>query len=123
MEGVLLINGQAADLGALHDRGSRDVASLLVISEEGERDHVGRGMLDGVPFEDHGGLGCVSTAEDWRLGLGSSKGVVDGILEGGEVCLRFLLGIKVARDGDVYYAPRGDIGREENGGEFDLWKE
>jgi hypothetical protein len=41
-------------------------------------------MLNGVPFEDHRGLRCVSTAENWGLGLGGSKGVVDGVLEGDE---------------------------------------
>ena len=41
-------------------------------------------MLNGVPFENHRGLRCVSTAEDWCLGLRGSEGVVDGILESDE---------------------------------------
>jgi hypothetical protein len=54
----------------------------LVIAEEGQGNHVGSGMLNWIPFENHRGLRCVSAAEDGSLGLGSSKGVVDGILEG-----------------------------------------
>ena len=57
------------------------------------------------------------------MGLGGAKGVVDGILEGDEGGLRFLLRRKVACDSNINYTAGGDIWREKNGGEFDLWKE
>jgi hypothetical protein len=61
-------------------------------------------MLDRVPFQDHRGLGCVSAAENRRLGLRCSEGVIDGILQRDERGLGFLLGREVARDGNIYYA-------------------
>lgn len=101
VEGILGIDGQAADLGALHDRGPRDVARLLVVAEQRQGDDVRGGMLDGVPLEDDRRLRCIPAAEDRRRGLGLAKGMVDGILEREEGGLRLLLGREVARDGDV----------------------
>lgn len=42
LEAILGVHGEAADLGALHHQGVRDVACLLPIAEKAQADHVGR---------------------------------------------------------------------------------
>jgi hypothetical protein len=59
-------------------------------------------------------LSSVSTAEDWCSGFGFAKGGVDGVLEGEESILGFLLRGQIAGDGDIDYAAGGDIGWEED---------
>ena len=66
-------------------------------------------------------MGGVAAAEDGGGGGGGAVGFVDGGLEGVEGGLGGGLGGVVAGDGDVDDGAGGDVGREEDGGEFDLW--
>lgn len=62
----------------------------------------------------------ISAAEDWGCRLAFTEGGVDGILEGVEGSLGFLLGGDVAGDGDIDYAAGGDIRRKEDRRKFNL---
>ena len=42
-------------------------------------------------------------------------------MKGKEVVLGLFFRVEVAGDGDVDYTARGDVGWEEDGGEFNLW--
>jgi hypothetical protein len=120
VEDVLRVDGQAADLGRVHGLRARDVAGLLPVAEERQRDDVGRGEVDGVPFEDHRGLGGVAAAQlRGRRGFGAEGGV-DLVLQPAEGELGRGLGGGVAGYRDVDYGAGGDVGWEEDGGEFDL---
>lgn len=73
-----------------------------------------------VPFQDDGGLCDIATAQDRRGGGGRAEGRVDFVLERGELLVGEELGVLVARDVDVDDAAAVDVGREEDGGEFNL---
>lgn len=120
MKRVFRINRQSTDLRAVHSRWSGDVARFLAIAEEGEGNHICGRDFDGIPFEDYGCLRSVSAAELGGNGLCFAEGGVDCVLEREEGILGFGLGFEVTCDGDVYYAAGGDIGREEDRGEFNL---
>ena len=76
--------------------------------------------MDGVPFEDDGGLGNIAAAEDRGRGRDGSEGLEDGVLELGESLFGDELGLLVAGDVDVDDAAGVDVGREEDGRELDL---
>lgn len=120
VEGVLGVDGETADLGAVHLEGPGDVAGLLAVAVQRQGDEVGGGQVDGVPLEDDRGLGGIAAAQDGRAGLGGAKGREDAVLEGGESLVRLGLGRVVAGDGDVHDGARDDIGWQEDGGELDL---
>lgn len=120
VERVLGVNCQTADFGAVHLEGPRDVAGLLAVAVEGQGGEVRRGEVDGVPFEDDGGLGRVAATEVWRRGGGSGEGGQDAGLEGTELGILGGFFGGVLGDVDVDDAPRGDVGREEDRGKLDL---
>lgn len=72
VECVLGVDGKTRDLGRVHSGWFGDVAGLLAIAVEGQADQVGGREIDGVPFEDHAGLGGIATAEVGGLGLGGT---------------------------------------------------
>lgn len=120
VEGVLGIDSEAADLGAVHLKRTGDVACLLAISVEAQRHDVGGGELNGVPFEDDRSLGGIAAAEDGGDGLRGAKRVIDLILKGTECAVGGGFLGRVLRDVDVDDASGRDVGREENGRELDL---
>lgn len=120
VEGVFGVDGETADLGAACLKGTRYRAGLGAIPVEGERFERGSGQVDGIPFQDQGGLGCVAEAQDGRRGRLDAVGVQDAFLEGLESGGAGSFGIVVARDGDIDDTTGGDVVWEENGGEFDL---
>lgn len=73
MEGIFGVDSKAADLGAVHVQGPRDVPSFLAIAIKGEGDEVGSGELDRVPLEDYRGLGGIAAAEDGRARFGCAE--------------------------------------------------
>lgn len=101
MECVLGVDGQARDLGAVHLQRAGDVAGLLAVAVQGERDQICRREVYGVPFQNDGGLGGIAAAEDRGGGKGGAKGVVDLILEGLEALLGSVFLGGVSSDGDV----------------------
>ncbi len=125
VERVLGVDGKTTDLGAVHLQGLGDVADLLAVAVQRQGDEVGGGQLDGVPFEDDGGLGGIAAADEGGAGLGGAEGGDDLVLEGGESLVGLGLGGVVAGDGDVYDGAGPDVGREEDGGELDLeaWRQ
>lgn len=122
MEHVLGVDGQAADLGAVHLQRAGDVACLLVVAVQRQGDEVGGGELDGVPFQHDACLGCVAAAEDWAGGFVGTERGKDLVLQGAEGALGCDFGGRVPADGDVDYGAGGDVWGEEDGREFDLGK-
>lgn len=82
MEGVLGVDGQPRDLGAVHLQGPRDVAGLLAIAVQGQGDEVGSGEVYGVPLEDDARLRGVQAAEDRPRGGLGAEGGEDAVLKG-----------------------------------------
>lgn len=80
MEGVLRIDSQTADFGAVHLQRSGDISSLLAISIQAEGHQVGGSKLNRVPFEDNRRLSGIATPKGGTHGLGGAKGVEDAIL-------------------------------------------
>lgn len=120
VECVLGVDGQARDLGRVHGGRFGNVAGLLAVAVKGETDQVGGCEVDGVPLEDHAGLGGIATAEVGSLGLGGTEGVEYLVLEGAEGAIGFVFGGNVAGDGDVDNGARRDVRRQKDGGELDL---
>lgn len=120
VEGVLGVDGEAADLSTVHLQGPRDVAGLLAVAVQRQRDEVGGGEVDGVPLEDDRGLGGIAAAQDGRARLGGAEGGEDAVLQRGESLVGLGLGRVVAGDGDVDDGARDDVGRQQDGGELDL---
>jgi hypothetical protein len=104
----------------MHIARPRDVPGLLAITVKREGYEVGRRELDGIPLEHDARLRGVEAAELRRRGLGGAERREDVVLEGLEGEVSGALGGCVARDGDVDDAARGDVGWEEDGGEFNL---
>ena len=123
VECVLGVDGQAGDLGRVHGGRFGDVASLLAVAVESQADQVGGRHVDGVPLEDHAGLGGIATAEVGGLGLGSTEGIEDLVLESAEGAFGVVFRGEVAANGDVDNGARGDVGWQEDGWEFDLEEE
>ena len=99
----------------------RDDARLGAIAVETQAAQLGGREVDGVPFEDYGGLGDVATAQDgWGGGLGA-EGRVDFVLQRGEFLVGDGFGLVIAGDVDVDDAAAVDVRGQEDGGEFDLW--
>lgn len=121
VEAVLGVDGQAADLGAVHLQRPRDVAGLLPIAVQAQRYQVGGSELDRVPFQDNGSLRRIAAAQDWRSWLGGAKGLEDAVLERAKLVFGsgFLCG--VAANGDVHDTTGGDIGRQQDGRELNLY--
>lgn len=114
------MNRETGDLGTASLERARYRASLGAIAVEGQRLQGCGGEVDRIPFEDEGGLGCVSQTEDGRRWSLDTVGVQDTLLEGLEgSCVGALCGV-VARNGDIDNAARGDVVWEENRGEFNL---
>lgn len=80
VEGVLSVDGETTNLGAVHLQRSGDVSSLLAVAVQAQGDEVSRGELDGVPFEDNGSLGCIAAADSRSRRFGCAKRVEDLIL-------------------------------------------
>lgn len=120
VEDVFGVDCQSAELGAVHFGGPGYGARLAAISVQSQASELGRGDVYRVPLEDDRGLGGIAAAQDGRGGLALAKGAEDVGLErmklGGLVRLFF----GVSGDFNVHNAPGGDVGREEDGGEFDL---
>lgn len=121
VEAVFGVDCQAADLGAVHLQRPGDVAGLLPIAIQAQGHQVGSSELDGVPFQDDGSLSRIAAAQDGRGGFGGAKGLEDAVLEGTELVFRSSLLADVAANRDVYDATGGDVGRQQNGGELDLY--
>lgn len=99
-----------------------DVAGLLAISIERQRDQVSRRKLHRIPHEHDAGLSGILAAEDGRRGFFCTKGLVDLVLKLLEGGLGGGFSTSVARYSDVDYAAGGDVGRKENRWELDLMK-
>lgn len=101
VEGVLGVDGQAANLGAVHLHGSGDRARLLAVAVKAQGYQVGGRQLDGVPLQNDRGLCGIAAAEDRGGGLTGAEGAVYLVLELAELLLcDGLLGLVLA-DGDV----------------------
>lgn len=101
MERVFRVDGQAADLRRARLVRARDTACATAVAVEAQTSELGGGELDGIPFQDDGGLGGVSTADGGRRGGALAEGGVDFILERGKGGLGLDFGGEVAGDGDV----------------------
>ena len=120
VERVLGVDGEAADLGAVHLEGPGDVPGLLAVPVQRQRDQVGGRELDGVPLQHHGRLRRVAAPQGGRRRLRRPERAEDPVLQRRELLVRLGLGVVVARYRDVDDGAGGDVGREEDGGEFDL---
>lgn len=120
MERVVRIDSQTGDLSAVHRQRSRDVASLLAITVETQGQQVRGGQLDGVPLEDHGGLGRIAAVQDGDGGFVGAEGGEYLVLQGAEVGLGGGFFGVVLADGDVDDGAGGDVWGQEDGGELDL---
>lgn len=120
VEDVFGVDGQAADLGAGEVERARDAAGFAAVAVQAEGADGGGGELDGVPFEDDGGLRGVAAAEEGGGRGGLPVGGEDGGLQGEEGGLGGGFGGVVARYGYVDDAAGGDGGGEEDGREFNL---
>lgn len=121
VEAVFSVDGQAANLGTVHLQRPGNVAGLLPIAIQAQGHQVGSSELDGVPFQDNGGLGRIAAAQDGGGGFGGAKGLEDAVLEGAELVFRSSLLADVAANRDVNDTTGGDVGRQQNGREFDLY--
>jgi len=120
MERILRIDSETRDLGTMHIARARDIPGLLAITVQRERYEVRGRELDGVPLEHDARLRGVEAAELRRRRFGGAERREDVVLEGLEGEVGGALGGCVAGDGDVDDAARGDVGWEEDGGEFNL---
>lgn len=66
-------------------------------------------------------MGRIAAAQDGRGGLRGTKGLEDAVLEGTELVFRSSLLADVAANRDVNDTTGGDVGRQQNGREFDLY--
>ena len=122
VEGVLRVDGETTYLRRVHGERLGNGACFLAIPVQRQGDQIGGGELEGVPFEDDGGLGCVADAEGGRgRGVGAEGGE-DLVLQVAECALRGCFRGFVARDVDVDYGARADVGGKEDRGEFDLFE-
>lgn len=120
MEDVFHADGQSAQLGAVHLRWFWYCARFVAIPVQGQASKLGGRKVDWIPFQYDRSLRGVAAAEDRRSGRPLPKGAVDGCLESVEGCCCLVFGLGVPRDGDIDNAARGNVWREENGGELDL---
>ena len=79
---------------------------LVAISEKGEGTQLSSCNVNGIPFQDYGGLGSIPTAENGGRGCALAKGAVDGGLEGVKGGCRISLRLEIARNGNVDDAAR-----------------
>lgn len=120
VERVFGIDRKTTDLGAVHLKRSRDVASLLAVAVQAQGDQVGSSQLDRVPFQDDGSLGRISATECGLRRFLGAKRLVNALLQGTEFLLgRGLFG-GVLGDVDVDDAAGGDVGGKEDGRKLDL---
>ena len=104
----------------MHLQRARDVPGLGAVAVEAQGDEVGGGELDGIPFQDDGGLGGVAAAEDGNGGGRGAEGGEDAVLEGAEVGFCFGFFVEILRNGDVDNGAGRDIWGEEDGRKLDL---
>lgn len=66
-------------------------------------------------------MGRIAAAQNGSGGFGGAKGLEDAVLEGTELVFRSSLLADVAANRDVNDTTGGDVGRQQNGREFDLY--
>lgn len=120
MERVFCIDLQAADLGRMRVERLGDGAGFAAIAVQRQAAQFSGRDIDGIPFEDDGGLCGIAAAEDGRRGSALAEGAEDVRLKLVEFAGGFGFGLEVAGDGDVDDAAGRNVGGEEDGGELDL---
>jgi hypothetical protein len=112
VEGVLGVDGEAADLGASRLERARYRAGFRAIAVQRERLDGGGGQVDRVPFEDEGSLGRVAEPEDRRGRRLDAVRVENAFLERLEGGCAGRFGRLIARYCDVDDAAGGDVAGE-----------
>jgi hypothetical protein len=112
MEDIFSVDAQATQLRAVHLLGVGDSARLVAIAVQGKTAQLGGRNVYGVPFEDDRGLGSVAAAKEGCRGCALAKGAEYLRLELVEGSRSVCLGLDVARNVNVDYAPGRDVWRQ-----------